>query len=289
MHPVLGQLELGDRVVTVGAYSTFMVLAWLVALGLGVGVSRLRGLSTWRVLVVLTASLALGLVGARLFDVLTVWGHYSVQPGRIVGLGFTGFSLYGGLVAALTAGALLARRLGLPLWRLADSIVPGLAAGIVLMRTGCLLHGCCFGKVTDLPWGIQYAVGSPAWEFQLVSGRTGVLGLAGAVEPVQPTQVYEMMAAAILAAMALWFSSRRDPTGQARHAEGLGFLTFALSFTLFRLGNGFLRESTLRAPLQGWFYPALYLAICAVIALFWWSRFRAGLPAPVPQEEDGRE
>ena len=43
------------------------------------------------------------------------------------------------------------------------------------------------------------------------------------------------------------------------------FLGFALGFTLFRLGNNFLRVQLPTFTLPGWFYPAFCLAICAVL------------------------
>ena len=36
----------------------------------------------------------------------------------------------------------------------------GLVALIAIGRWGCLLNGCCFGTVTDLPWAVQYGAGS---------------------------------------------------------------------------------------------------------------------------------
>lgn len=285
MHPVLGQLVLGDHVVSVGAYSTFQVLAWVTALGLGVFVAWKRGFSWWRVLVVFAVALAAGLLGARLLDVATAWNYYTERPDRIYLLEFTGFSLYGGLVAALAVAALLARRFGLSLWRLADSAVPALAAGLVLMRVGCLLEGCCFGTVTSLPWGVEYGPGSPAWALQLATGRTGILGMAGAVEPVHPTQVYEMIAALAFCALGISLLVRRAATGVRRYPDGVAFLIFALGFTLFRLGNGFLRATVPALAMPPWFYPALYLAICAVIVALLLMRLRTR-PRPHPAGPD---
>ena len=129
------------------------------------------------------------------------------------------------------------------------------------MRVGCFLNGCCFGRTTSLPWGVTFPPGSPAWAEQLVQGKAGLLGLltgSAAVLPVHPTQLYELAAALVFGALAVW-SMRK------RHPEGVRFLGFALGFTLFRLGNDFLRVQLPTFILPGWFYPAFYLAICAVL------------------------
>jgi phosphatidylglycerol:prolipoprotein diacylglycerol transferase len=152
----------------------------------------------------------------------------------------------------------LARLLRLPVWKLADCAVPALAVGIALMRTGCFLRGCCFGVASDLPWAVTFPTGSPAWAQQLLSGQTGILGMAGGVHPVHPTQLYEVGAALLLAAGALlWQRWRGLP-------DGVGFLAFAIGFTLFRAANGVLRVPLPDEGTPAWFYPALYVAVVLV-------------------------
>jgi phosphatidylglycerol:prolipoprotein diacylglycerol transferase len=289
MSPILAQFHVGDHLLVLRAYSTFYVLAWLVALALGTVVAWRRGSCWWRVLVTFAGALAVGVAGARLLDLGVNWGYYAGDASRIYALQFRGFSLYGGLILALVTGAVLSRAFHLPLWHLADGAVPALAAGIVLMRTGCFLNGCCFGTVTSLPWGVTYPVGSAAWAQQLTTGETGLLGFAGAIRPVHPTQIYEMIAALALCGLSLWLLLRRDASRVRRTPSGVPFLAFALGFTLFRFGDNYLRARlpTIAAPV--WFYPALYLTISAgVTGLIAW-RLRKGssaCSAPVgPRQE----
>src|SRR5512133_2431316 len=113
-----------------GAYATFYTLAWVVALALGTVVAWRRGVSWWRALLFYLVTLMVGIAGARLLDVATNWGAYTEDPGLAYSFEFHGFSLYGGLLLAAGAGALLARPLRVPLWRAADSAVPAMAAAI---------------------------------------------------------------------------------------------------------------------------------------------------------------
>jgi phosphatidylglycerol---prolipoprotein diacylglyceryl transferase len=279
MNPILAQFNVGDNSVVLQAYSTFYVLACIVAVASGTVIAWRRGASWWRALATFGGALAVGIVGARLFDLGIAWRYYAEDPSRIYALQFRGFSLYGGLILALAAGAVLSRALHLPLWRLADGAVPALTAGIVLMRTGCFLNGCCFGTVTSLPWGVTYPVGSPAWVQQLATGKTGLLGFAGAIKPVHPTQIYEMIAALALCGLTMWLLLRRKSFRARRTPSGVPFLVFALGFTLFRFGDNYLRVRlpTIAAPV--WFYPVLYLTISAGVAgLIVW-RLRHGSPA----------
>jgi phosphatidylglycerol---prolipoprotein diacylglyceryl transferase len=266
MHPILASFHLGGAQIALRSYGTFMVLAWVVALAVGTVVAWRRGFRWRRVLVTFVIALVAGVVGSRLLDLVVNWGYYSTDHARIYATQFTGFSLYGGLILALVVAALLARAWRLPLWRLADSAVPALAAGIMLMRAGCFLNGCCFGITTRLPWGVAFPPGSPAWAEQILHSRTGLVGLltgnasVRTVQPVHPTQLYELAAAFAFAGIAVWSVRRRDP-------DGVPFLLFALGFTLFRLGNNFLRVQLPTFALPIWFYPALYLTISAGVAL----------------------
>lgn len=273
MKPVLLQLTLGDTTFTLLAYSTFYTLAWIVAPLLGAWVAHMRGLPWRRALALYGISLATGIVGARVFDLFIAGDFYAEDPSRIWGATFQGFSLYGGLLLATISAVALARTWKLPLWRFADSAVPALVAGQVLMRTGCFLRGCCFGLPTDLPWGVTFPMGSPAWTQQMLDGSTGIFGFAGLVKPVHPTQLYEMAGAIVFGLLALYLMSRTPvaPTGppprRARTlSDGVPFLTYALGFTLVRLGNHFLRERQAVITVPEWFYPVFYLVLAAVLA-----------------------
>jgi prolipoprotein diacylglyceryltransferase len=36
---------------------------------------------------------------------------------------------------------------------------PAIATGVAIGRIGCFLRGCCFGKETSLPWGVNFGDG----------------------------------------------------------------------------------------------------------------------------------
>lgn len=260
MDPVLN-IPLPGGGLELGAYSTLYVLAWLTAPLLAALAARRAGLPLSRALVVYGVALAAGVVGARVLDLFVAWRFYADAPSRIWGLAFQGFSLYGGLVVATLTGIALARRLALDVWKLADAAVPALVLGVALMRTGCFLRGCCFGvECGELPWGVTYPLGSPAWELQVANGRLGLIQAlgGGSAAPVHPTQLYEIAAVVVMGLVALAVARRGAPTG-------VPFLLFAAGFTAFRLGNGFLRERQEVITAPEWFYPLFYTALIAVI------------------------
>ena len=48
----------------------------------------------------------------------------------------------------------------LPICRYLDALVIGLMLALVFGRLGCFLNGCCYGKPTELPWGVRFPYGS---------------------------------------------------------------------------------------------------------------------------------
>ncbi len=294
MHPILATFSIGGAEIVLRAYSTFYALAWVTAIILATVVAWRRGAPWWKALVVYLVALAVGVLGARLLDLAVDWRYYAEDTSRIYDVGFRGFSLYGGLILAIVTGAVLVRVLRMDLWRLADATIPALVSGIVLMRIGCFLNGCCFGTETSLPWGVTFPAGSPVWAQQVLTGKVALLGF-DATQPVHPTQLYEIAAALVFGGFATWLYARtrimssrsgRPITSRIATPSGIPFLTFALLFTLFRLADGFLRAKLPTSTLPGWFYPILYLLICAVVAALIVWRMRS-VPRAVPATAGG--
>ncbi len=92
---------------------------------------------------------------------------------------YTQGGLWGGMLAyfalAVPVAMLLARhkRAG------ADLVALAIPLPWIAGKIGCLLHGCCHGKATSLPWAITFPQGAP--------------GGAPANVPLHPTQIYEIL------------------------------------------------------------------------------------------------
>src|SRR5258708_1158788 len=82
-----------------------------------------------------------------------VWDG-ALKRGNVQGIPTQGLCIQGfvaGLVVVLIPGVLLA---GLPLGTFLDVSAPGLFFAMAIGRQGCVLHGCCTGRVTGSRWGI---------------------------------------------------------------------------------------------------------------------------------------
>jgi phosphatidylglycerol:prolipoprotein diacylglycerol transferase len=65
-----------------------------------------------------------------------------------------GFVFYGGFLGAALAGWIITRRMKLSFTKLSDYFAVALPLGHSIGRLGCLAAGCCYGRHTDLPWGV---------------------------------------------------------------------------------------------------------------------------------------
>src|SRR5262245_439092 len=69
---------------------------------------------------------------------------------------FHGFRIPGGILLLALTTRPVCRALGLPWRQFGDLLIPLAAAGLVVIRLGCFLNGCCFGKVSELPWSVAF-------------------------------------------------------------------------------------------------------------------------------------
>lgn len=260
MHPILFSV-LGF---SLSSYAFFMALAAAIGVFGGYRFARKRGFEKRPVTIVLAAVSVSVLVGARLLHVLIDWNFYLTHPSRIWTVDAVGFSLFGGIVLATLVGLVTCRKLKLNAWKLGDTFAPFVGLGIAAMRIGCFLNGCCFGKETDLPWGVTFPMLSPAHRWEMTQGAADIF----TVRPVHPTEIYELIAALIASMIALWAIKKKLP-------DGVAILSFLIFFSAFRWFDYYLRVPPQTFDAPGWFYPMFYLTVivaCSVLAIF---RFRS--------------
>lgn len=123
-----------------------------------------------------------GIVGGRVFYVIEYWEPlYAPLPPHkafIEALKYAkgGLVVYGALFGATLAFLWFVRRHRLPTLAMADLVAPSLVVGLAFGRIGCLLNGCCFGGVADVPWAVTFpregSLGfSPPYSAQVAGGE----------------------------------------------------------------------------------------------------------------------
>lgn len=115
---------------------------------------------------------------------------------------------YGGFLGGLVAAVFLVRFYKLPFWKVADAFAPGVALGQFFGRQGCFSAGCCWGKVTELPWGVHFT--------EAGHENTGVpiFDNVGNALHLHPTQLYESFAMLAVFGVLVYLHRRKRFDGQ---------------------------------------------------------------------------
>jgi prolipoprotein diacylglyceryl transferase len=98
---------------------------------------------------------AFGIVGARLYHVVTSWnelpdawwGPFAIWKG--------GLGVWGGIGLGVIVGAIVAKRSGANVAKLGDCVAPALLVAQGIGRFGNWWNQELYGKPTNLPWGLE--------------------------------------------------------------------------------------------------------------------------------------
>ncbi len=215
MHPIL--FEVGSW--PVYSYGVLLALAYLAGLQLAVIRARRWGLNATHVMDLGIYLIIAALIGAKLMLVAVDYEYFRAQPKELLSLVRAGGVFYGGLLGALVVGLWLVRRSSLPVWTTADLFAPGIALGHVVGRLGCLLAGCCYGRPTDVAWGLTFT--NP-----VAASNVGTpLGV-----PLHPTQLYDAGTELVILAGLLLLERK------GRGFPGRTFWLYMLLYAISRYG-----------------------------------------------------
>ena len=140
----------------ISGYGLAVMVAIFVGIWLTLREARRRGLPTEPVTDLVFWIAIGGLMGARLLYVIDRWATFAANPLQILALHQGGLSMMGAIIGGAVLGGLLARRQGLPIRRLFDTIAPGLILSQAIGRFGCLVTGDTVVRPTDGSWGVVY-------------------------------------------------------------------------------------------------------------------------------------
>ncbi len=154
-----------------------------------------------------------------------------------------GFVFYGGLIGGILAGLSYTRRRKLPFLKLADWCVTAIALGHGIGRLGCFAAGCCYGRHTDLPWGVA---------------------MAGDISR-HPAMIYESILNFVLFGLLSGFALPRVSDGRWRRGDA--FVCYLIGYSLLRFAVEFFRGDDRGAFIVG-LSPSQWIALAALIATF---------------------
>ena len=215
MHPIAFDLGL----FSVHWYGVMLALGFLAGFGTasrrcqrdGIAPEKIMDLGPWLIVG--------GILGARTLYVITYWQEsFAGQPfSEIFMVQHGGLVFYGGLLGSTLGCVIYTRLKKIPFWKLTDVLAPSLALGYVFGRLGCLLNGCCYGQVCELPWAIHFPEGHETYP-----------------HGVHPTQIYDSLLNLVLYLALAWAYRRKKFDGQILALYLMGYAGTRSFVELFR-------------------------------------------------------
>ena len=214
--PSTGVLHLGP--LPLRAYAFCIIAGVIVAIVLGNRRFVARGGQPGVVADIATIAVPFGLLGARIYHVVTSPAPYLDDPIRALYIWQGGLGIPGGILGGVLAGLVVCRRRGIKPGALADAIAPGVALAQAIGRFGNWFNQELFGRPTTLPWGLRIdPIHRPARYAD--------------VQTFHPTFLYESLWDVGVALVVLWADRRwRLSGGRA----------FALYLALYAVGRAWI-------------------------------------------------
>jgi phosphatidylglycerol:prolipoprotein diacylglycerol transferase len=247
MYPILFQVN----GLTIHTYGLFIAAGFLLGLAIAMKEARREGMDPQMILDLGFYLIFSAIVGARLFYVLQNPLYYLNDPLEIIKVWHGGLVFYGGFFLALIVCIFYLKRHRLPLAKTCDLFAPSLAAGEFLGRLGCFFAGCCYGKETNLPWGVTF---------------TNPESLARVGVPLHPTQIYSSLLALLTFFILLYLKRHKSFEGEIAWFYILLYSIARLVVEYFRGDQrGFIMDETISLA-QG---IALIMGILSAFMLFY--------------------
>ncbi len=141
---------------TLHTYGLFVAIGLVTGIIVTIPIGRSHGIDFQKIMDMGLIIIIAGIIGSRLAYVLINFSYYKTNLMDIVKLWNGGLVFSGGLIAVLLVMLWYARRISHSLWQIGDLWAPGAAIGQAIGRIGCFMAGCCYGRPTDMPWGVVF-------------------------------------------------------------------------------------------------------------------------------------
>ncbi|MER7867272.1 prolipoprotein diacylglyceryl transferase [Streptomyces cellulosae] len=267
--PSSGVLYLGP--VPLRGYAFCIIIGVFVAVWLGNKRWIARGGRAGTVADIAVWAVPFGLVGGRLYHVITDYQLYFSEgrdPVDAFKIWEGGLGIWGAIALGALGAWIGCRRRGIPLPAYADAIAPGIAIAQAIGRWGNWFNQELYGRATDLPWAVE-----------ITSSADGRMP-----GTYHPTFLYESLWCIGVALLVIW-ADRRFSLGHGR-----AFALYVAGYCAGRFWIEYMRvdeaHHILGLRLNNW--TAVLVFLLAVLYIVLSARKRPGREAVVePGAGDG--
>ena len=136
---------------SIAFYGLIITLGIILAAAYVIWRAKHQNISSDTILDIALLVVPCGVVGARLYYVLTSLDRFH-SFGEIFDIRSGGLAIYGGIIGGAIAVIIMARVKKINFFLLADMITPAVLIGQILGRWGNFFNAEAYGSATDLPW-----------------------------------------------------------------------------------------------------------------------------------------
>lgn len=214
----------------VNSYSFFVLLGLIVGLAVYYYLAKEEKKMSENSFYILIAGLIGGVLGAKI-PIWIINFRLIIESLPDITPILSGRTITGGLIGGTLAVLYIKKKLKIKGKR-GNLFAPAIALGVAIGRIGCFLKGCCYGKPTSLPWGVDFG--------------DSILR--------HPTQIYESIFFLVLFIILMLKRKNAKP----------GYLFYILmnTYFIFRFFEEFIREEPI-------FFGLTIFQYISLIALIW--------------------
>lgn len=178
------------------SYGLMIAIGIIVAASLFLRRGKKKGYDEDSLLNLIILTVIGGVIGGKLLFIITEFKSILNDPSILLNFGY-GFVIYGALILGVLSVYLYCRRKGWGVLNILDLLVPGVALAQGFGRIGCFFAGCCYGRKTNLPIGVEFPVNS----------------LAPSGVHLHPTQIYSSIFDFLLGFFLLYYYKKEKKSG----------------------------------------------------------------------------
>jgi len=156
MHPTL--FYIGSKAIS--NYGIFVALGYIIGILTFLYLSKKQKLPLIEMASYVLFGLVVCVLGGKVFLLITKlinnFSYYYQSHKEILVVFKGGGAFYGGVIAGTLFSLWYLNKMKLPLWRIADIVGVSTALGFSIMKIGCFMAGCCYGRFCSLPWALKF-------------------------------------------------------------------------------------------------------------------------------------
>jgi phosphatidylglycerol:prolipoprotein diacylglycerol transferase len=160
-----------------------------------------------------------GVIGAKLLYIIVESPSLIKEPSLLLEDFGSGFVFYGAILGGVLGAYIYAKRKKWSFIKVLDIAMPSVPLAQAFGRIGCFFAGCCYGKETTSPWGIEFN-NSPfaPHDVHLI-----------------PTQVISSVGNFLIFAAVMWFDRKK------KTKDGQTCAVYMILYSIARFAVEFLR------------------------------------------------